>query len=346
MRATVVGATGYIGGELLRLLLVHPEAEIVHLTSRKKAGEYVHRVHPNLRGFIKLKFETPNIDLISEADVVFLATPHTKSMGLVRELMNLDLKIIDLSADFRIKDPRIYEEYYTKHTSPELLDEAVYGLPELHREEIRGAKLVANPGCLAAASILALAPIIHLVDSDHIVVDAKIGSSAAGASPTIASHHSERAGVVRPYMPSGHRHTAEIEQEVGSVAGGRVRVGLSPHAVDLVRGILATAYTYPEDGVEERDVWRELRSFYSGEPFIRLVKERKILYQLPNPKVVVGSNFCDIGFTLDPHAGRLIMFSAIDNLIKGGAGNAVQNMNLIFGLEEGMGLRNPSPHPL
>ncbi len=346
MKVAVVGATGYIGGELLRLLLVHPEAELAHLTSRKKAGEYVHRVHPNLRGFIQMKFEDPDIDLISETDVVFLATPHTKSMGMIRELMKLDVKIIDLSADFRIKDPRVYEKYYVKHTFPALLEEAVYGLPELHREEIRRAKLVANPGCLATASILALAPIIHLVDPNHIVVDAKIGSSAAGVSPTIATHHSERAGVVRPYMPAGHRHTAEIEQEVGFVAGKGIRVGLSPHAVDLVRGILATAHTYPKEGIEEKDVWRELRAFYKGEPFVRFVKERKILYQLPNPKVVVGSNFCDIGFTLDPHAGRLIMFSAIDNLIKGGAGTAVQNMNIMFGFDEEMGLRNPSPHPI
>jgi len=346
MKASIVGASGYIGGELLRLLLIHPEVEVAHLTSRRYAGEYVYKVHPNLRGICRLKFEEPKIDKISEADVVFLALPHGTSMDMVAELMKLDLKIIDLSADFRLKDPETYKKYYREHTCPELLEEAVYGLPELHREEIKKAKLVANPGCMAAATILALAPVIGVVDPLHIVVDVKIGSSAAGASPSIASHHSERADVVRPYMPAGHRHTAEIEQEVGLLAGKKVVVGLTPHAVDLVRGILATIHTYPlGDGLEDKDIWRLLRSFYQGSFFIRIVKDRKTLYTLPNPKTVVGSNFCDIGFVLDPHAHRLIMFSAIDNLVKGGAGNAVQNMNLMFGLDEKTGLEIPSLHP-
>ncbi|MFQ5711787.1 MAG: N-acetyl-gamma-glutamyl-phosphate reductase [Candidatus Geothermarchaeales archaeon] len=345
MRAAIVGAAGYTGGELLRLLLMHPEAEIVHLGSRSRAGEYVHKTHPNLRGLCMMKFEEPRVNRVSEAEVVFLAVPHGAAMNLVKRLIDLDLKIIDLSADFRIKDPKIYEEYYREHTCPELLQNAIYGIPELHREEIKGARLVANPGCIAAASILGLAPIIKLVDPNHIVVDVKIGSSAAGERPTVASHHPERVDVVRTYKPSGHRHTAEIEQEVGLVAGRSIRVGLTPHAVGMVRGVLATIHTYPNGDIRDKEVWSALRNLYRGEPFIRLVKERKILYSLPNPKILAGSNFCDIGFSLDHHTDRLIMFSALDNLVKGGAGNAIQNMNLMFGLDEKTGLQYAPPHP-
>ncbi len=292
-----------------------------------------------------MQFEDLNIDHISEADVVFLAVPHGASMDLVSQLLDLDIKIIDLSADFRIKDPKIYERYYREHTCPELLEEAVYGVPELRREMIKEAKLVANPGCIAVTAILGLAPVIKIVNHDYIIIDAKIGSSAAGETPTQASHHPERNNVVRIYKPTGHRHTAEIEQEVGLIANKPVKVGLTPHAVGMVRGLLVTIYTYFSREIEDKDVWRALRTFYRDEYFIRVVKEKKILHGLPNPKILVGSNFCDIGFSLDGHTNRLIMFSALDNLIKGAAGNAVQNMNLMFGLREEIGLHYASLHP-
>lgn len=342
MRVGIVGGSGYAGGELLRLLLNHPEAEITTVTSRRFAGEYVHMIHPNLREVTRLRFSEPNISRIGEAcDVVFLATPHGVSKDLMPDLASQGIKIIDLSADFRLKEKTDYPRWYGwDHPHPELLEGSVYGLPELHRDEIKEADIVACPGCMACASILPLAPIIKagFVDTDRIVVDAKIGSSGGGSEPTLASHHPERFGGVRPYQTVGHRHTAEIEQELSLLSDREVHVAFSPHAVNSARGILVTCHLWCVDGLSDRDLWKAYRGFYNDEPFIRMVKYRKGLYQLPDPKVVVGTNYCDIGFMLDSHVERIVLLSAIDNIVRGASGQAVQCMNIIYGLDEKTGL--------
>ncbi len=345
----VVGATGYIGGELLRLLITHPKAELAVATSRKEAGEYLYRVHPNLRGFTDLKFSEPNIDRISDAcDLVFTATPHGSSVKIVPRLLEVGLRVVDLSADFRLRKPEEYPKWYGwEHPFPDLLEKAVYGLPELHRDEIRKAPLVANPGCISTSAILALAPLakVDFIDLDRVVVDSKIGSSAAGAQPSLSTHHPERSGVVRPYKAVGHRHTAEVEQEIGALANREIRIALSAHAVDIVRGILSTTHLFTTREVEAPEIWRAYRSFYANEPFIRFVRDRRGLYRLPDPKVVVGTNFCDIGFEIDEHVNRLVVLSSLDNLVKGGAGAAIQNMNIMLGIDETTGLLQPSLHP-
>ncbi len=288
-----------------------------------------------------MKFTPLNLhELTEQCELVFLATPHGASKDIAPTLLENGVKIVDLSADFRLKEEADYPKWYGwEHDHPELLKEAVYGLPELHREEIKKADLIACPGCMASASILALAPIVKagFIDKDKIVVDAKIGSSGGGSTPTPAGHHPERFGGLRPYKVVGHRHTAEIEQELNTV-GGEVKVALSPHSVNMARGILATCHVWPTQPLEDRDVWRAYRGFYADEPFIRIVKYRKGLYQLPDPKVVVGTNYCDIGFELDKHVERLVVLSAIDNIVKGAAGQAIQCFNLMLGLDERTGL--------
>jgi len=342
VRVGIIGGSGYAGGELLRLLIPHPHAEITLVTSRRMAEEHVYMVHPNLRGITTLKFTPLNLpELAEECDLVFSATPHGASMEIVPSLLKQGVKVVDLSADFRLKDPSDYPKWYGwKHTHPELLEEAVYGLPELHRKEIRNAELVACSGCMAVASILALMPMVRagLIDRERIVIDAKIGSSGGGSEATPASHHPERFGGVRPYKVVGHRHTAEIEQELALVGGSEVKVAFSPHAVNMARGILATCHLWLTQQARNRDLWKAYRGLYTDEPFIRIVKYRKGLYQLPDPKVVVGTNFCDIGFELDNHVERLVVLSAIDNLVKGAAGQAVQCFNIMLGLDERTGL--------
>ena len=342
MRIGIIGGSGYAGGELLRLLIPHPEAEIASVASRRFAGEIVYLVHPNLRGITTLKFSPLDLSgLADECDLVFLATPHGTSKDMVPSLLEEGVKVVDLSADFRLKDPADYPRWYGwDHTCPELLEEAVYGLPELHREEIKKADLVACSGCMAVASTLALAPSVRagFIDGERIVIDAKIGSSGGGSEPTLASHHPERFGGLRPYKVVGHRHTAEIEQELTLVGKDNVKVAFSAHAVNMARGILATCHLWLTQQVRERDIWRAYRGFYADEPFIRIVKYRKGLYRLPDPKVVVGTNFCDVGFELDTHVERIVVLSAIDNLVKGAAGQAVQCFNIMLGLDERTGL--------
>ena len=350
MRVGVVGASGYVGGELLRLLLLHPKVELTLITSRTFEGKYIHRVHPNLRGLTNLRFVKPNPNKIIEScDLIFFATPHGVTSKIMPQFLETGLKIVDTSADFRLKDPSEYPRWYGwEHPNSELLSEAVYGLPELHREEIRNAKLVACPGCMAIASILALAPIIKkkVVEEDRIVVDAKIGSSGAGAKPSQSTHHSEHYSVVRPYKPAGHRHTAEVEQELRNLAGCEVKISMSAHAVNIVRGILATCHTFMEKELTQLEVWKIYRQFYEEEPFIRFVRDRMGVFRYPDPKIVVGSNYCDLGFEIDSHTNRLVVMAAIDNLMRGAAGTAVQNMNIMLGIDERTGLEAPGLHPV
>jgi len=350
LKIGIIGGTGYVGGELMRLLLLHPQVEITMLTSRKTIGEYVFDVHPNLRGLTQLKFVPIDIaELQKKCDLVFTATPHGGAVDLVPKLLDAGLKVIDMSADFRLKNPADYETWYGwKHTHPELLKEAAYGMPELHREEIKTAHLVACPGCMASAAIFALVPIVKtgLVDTEHLVVDLKVGSSGGGSKHTLASHHPERFGGVRPYKVVMHRHIGEVEQELNAFADEPFKVSFTPHAVNMVRGILATVYAFPKQPLSNKDVWKALRSTYHNEPFIRFVKYQKGLYKLPDPKVTLGTNYCDIGFEVDDRTNRLLMFSAIDNMVKGASGQGVQCLNIMMDIDETTGLKSTGFHPM
>jgi len=341
MKVGIVGGSGYTGGELLRLLLRHPKVEVAQVTSDSMAGKPIGRAHPNLRKVTDLTF-TPHSDL-EPCDLLFLAMPHGRSMGRMSQFLVRAGKVIDLSADFRLKDRALYREYYgVEHPCPDLLAQSVYGLPELHREAIRQATLVSGPGCIATAAILAIHPLAKagLIDPERLVVDAKTGSSAGGVDGGTASQHPERSGVMRIYAPVGHRHTAEIEQETG------VKVALSCHAVEAVRGILATCHAFLQDSVTSKDLWRVYREAYHGEPFVRIVTEPAGLYRYPEPKILAGTNFCDLGFALDAHANRVVAVAALDNLMKGAAGTAVQCMNLVAGYPETMGLDFLGLHPV
>lgn len=350
MRVGIIGASGYVGGELLRLLLFHPKVEVVLATSDKYAGEYIFTVHPNLRGLTQLKFTPLNLNYIqNNCDLVFTAVPHGSAVKIVHKLLEMGIKVIDMSADFRLKNPEDYVKWYGwEHIYPELLKEAVYGLPELHREEIKNARLVACPGCMSTATILGLAPLVkaNLIEKNRIIADVKIGSSGAGAKPSLASHHPERFGGVRPYNVVDHRHIAEIEQELNLLSSSFLTVSFTPHAVNMVRGILSTIHVFLTKELPLSEVWKIFRLSYDKEPFIRIVKYRKGLHQLPDPKIVIGTNFCDIGFELDTRTRRLVVFSAIDNLMKGAAGQGVQCLNLMLGVDEKTGLESVGFHPV
>ena len=341
MKVAVVGGSGYVGGELLRLLLRHPEVEVVQVTSDSMAGRPIGRSHPNLRKATPLVF-TPHAQLRS-ADVTFVATPHGESMARMPGLLETNRFVVDLSADFRIRDPARYAEYYPgPHLHPELLRESVFGLPEFHRNELRTARLIAVPGCVATASILALKPLVDRgwVDARPVVIDAKSGSSASGQDPGPAGRHAERSGVMRAYAPAGHRHTAEIEQETGA------QVALSCHAVEAVRGVLATVHAFVSGPVDEKELWRTYRTAYGEEPFVRIVHESDGIHREPEPKILAGTNYCDVGFATDPHAGRVVALAALDNLMKGAAGNAVQCFNVRQGYPETAGLDFLGLHPI
>lgn len=350
MKVGVFGASGYVGGELLRLLLGHPKIEVTAATSNTYAGEYIHRVHPNLKGQTNLKFIKSDPSKVADlCDILFVATPHGVSSTFVPEILESGIKVIDTSADFRLKNPEDYVRWYGwDHKCPNLLEKAVYGLPELHREEIRKAQLVAVPGCMAIAGILALAPIIrsNKIERNRIVIDFKVGSSGAGSKPSLSSHHPEHYSIVRPYKPVGHRHTAEIEQELSLLCGEKIKISMSAHAVNMVRGILSTCHVFLKESMGSIEVWRLYRKFYSDEPFIRFIRDKRGVFRYPDPKITVGSNYCDIGFEIDSHAGRLVVLSAIDNLMKGAAGTAVQDMNIMCGWDEREGLHCSALHPV
>jgi N-acetyl-gamma-glutamyl-phosphate/LysW-gamma-L-alpha-aminoadipyl-6-phosphate reductase len=351
LRVSIVGGSGYTGGELTRLLLFHPQVELAQVVSGSHAGQYVQSAHPNLRKLTPLRFAHP--DDLTSCDVLMLCLPHGASAGEINRYWRIAPRVIDLSADFRLRSPALYERWYGAiHSAPCLLGEAVYGLPELRREELPGASLVSGTGCMATAAILGLAPLYRarLVDEAiPLVVEAKVGSSAAGASPGISSHHPERSGAVRSFQPTGHRHTAELIQELGQISGAdelRQHVAFSATAVELVRGVLVTAHVFVNEAIDERMLWRLYREAYQREPFIRLVKERSGVYRYPEPKILAGSNFCDIGFEYDPEQRRIVVMSALDNLMKGAAGNAVQALNCMHSWDETLGLTFPGLHPV
>jgi N-acetyl-gamma-glutamyl-phosphate reductase len=334
IRAAIAGASGYTGIELLRILLRHPDVKITAVTSEKYDGKPVSDVFPGLVDTRDLACRAlVPAELAELADVIFTALPHSTAMTTVAALVQHGKKVIDLSADYRIKDVRTFETFYGKHLHPELLPQAVYGLPELHREEIRRAQLVANPGCYPTGAILALAPLLktNLIDLDPIIVDAKSGVSGAGRAATLDHLFGEVHGGVKAYQVAEHRHTPEMEQELSLAAGHSVRISFTPHLIPMDRGILSTIYVHPKPGAQLQDAYANA---YANEPFVRILPAG----QMPATAHVLGSNYAFIGFKPDLRTGRTVIVSAIDNLVKGASGLAVQNMNLLFGLDETAGL--------
>ncbi len=338
--ASVVGGSGFTGGELLRLLDGHPEFEIAQATSRSKENKTVGHTHPNLR-HLDLRFSDPQ-DLES-VDVLFAATPHGVSMGRIDAFRDAADTVVDLSADFRLSNEEAYDEYYDGHERPELLAEAEYALPELNRENLPGADLIAAGGCNATATILGLLPLFEadvLSGDEQVVVDVKVGSSEGGAGGGEASSHPERSGVVRPYAPTGHRHEAEIEEFLG------LSVSFTVHAVDMIRGASATCHVFPDGPVSKGDLWEAYRGSYEDEPFVDLVAGGGGVYRYPEPKAVAGTNKAEVGFALDPGNKRVVTFAAIDNMMKGSAGQAVHAANVALGLDETAGLEFQGLHPV
>jgi N-acetyl-gamma-glutamyl-phosphate/LysW-gamma-L-alpha-aminoadipyl-6-phosphate reductase len=347
-RVSIVGGSGYGGGELLRLLLGHPFVEVAQVVSTSHAGEYVHSIHPNLRPWglgrpdEPLRFVAPGE--LAPCDVLFLALPHGESQRKIERFAELAGALVDLSADFRLRDSDGYAARYGQaHVAPGWLDRFTYGLPELNREAIRGARYASGVGCNATAAILALLPALRaglLRPDQRIFVDVKAGSSEGGATPSGASHHPVRSGAVRSFAPTHHRHEAEVAQALGAET-----IYLSVTAIELVRGVLATAHAWTQQGVTEKDVWRAYRQAYGGEPFIRIVHDRGGIYRHPEPKLLAGTNLADVGWELDASSGRFVALAAIDNLGKGAAGSAVQCMNLMAGWPETAGLEFGGYHP-
>jgi N-acetyl-gamma-glutamyl-phosphate/LysW-gamma-L-alpha-aminoadipyl-6-phosphate reductase len=340
MKVSIVGASGYSGGELLRLLLDHPVVEVHQVTSERNAGKPVTRVHPNLRRRTSLDFCT--IKDLEKTNLLFVSLPHTQSMQRFDDLSGLAERIIDLSADFRLKDPAVYQKWYgIKHAHPGKLPQFVYGNVELHREEMRRARYISGAGCNATATILSLWPLFKLGVVNTalpVVAEAKCGSSEGGNAVSEGSHHPERSGCVRSYKPTGHRHIAEMEQELGH------KIHFSATSIEMVRGILVTAHLFVKPETTEKEIWKTYRQVYGQEPFIRIVKEKQGIYRFPEPKILAGTNYCDIGFELEDT--RLVVVSAIDNLMKGAAGQAVHAMNVMCGFEETAGLTFAGLHPI
>lgn len=338
-RASIIGGSGYTGGELLRLLHGHPAAEVGQVSSRALAGQPLHRRHPNLRGVIDTPFCQP--DDVGPCDVLLLCMPHGRAAGEIERWRKLAPLVIDLSADFRLNNPDDYRQWYGEdHASPALLSEAVYGLPEVTGDRLNGARLVSGVGCNATAITLALLPLARAGLIRRAIADVKVGSSEAGAEPSAGSHHPVRARTVRTYSPSGHRHLAEVFQSLGELD-----LDATVSAIDMVRGVLCTAHVEPTRPEEMKELWRLYREAYRDMPFVRLVADRSGPNRLPDPRVLVGSNFADVGFAVDERSGRVIAVCAIDNLVKGAAGSAVQSMNLALGLDQTLGLTFPGLHP-
>ena len=337
IRVGIIGASGYTGAELVRLLCRHPETELTVATSRQYAGKSLAQVFPHLRGQADLVCEDlSGRALADRAELFFTAVPHQTAMAIVPDLLEAGKKVIDLSADFRISDSRIYEEWYQPHTAKEYLDKAVYGLPELHRQAIQGTDLVANPGCYPTSVLLGLAPLLKAgwLDPDTIIADSKSGTSGAGRGAAVGTLFCEVTDGFKAYKVGEHRHTPEIEQEVGILCGRPVTLSFTPHLVPMSRGILSTVYAKVTTPKTQEEIHHLYQEFYAGEPFVRLLDPG--VY--PATQYVRGSNFCDLGFKFDPRTGRVIILAAIDNLVKGAAGQAVQNMNLVCGFPEELGL--------
>lgn len=337
-KVSIIGATGYAGAELVKLLLHHPYVTLTHVTSESHAGKALSDIYPHLLGLTKLTLESladlPTI--AQDSDFIFVALPHGHAMKVGQFLENTSVRLIDLGADYRFKDTRIYENWYhVPHTHPQA--NSVYGLAELNRSAIKTAKIIGNAGCYTTASILALAPLVKakLIDTTTIIIDAKSGTSGAGRSPKQDTHYPEFYDAFKAYGVATHRHTPEIEQALSLLNDTPIMVNFTPHLVPMSRGILATAYATLQPSINNSDITNAFETAYGKEPFIRLRGEGSY----PNTKYVRGSNFIDIGWHIDPRTRRVIVLSAIDNLVKGAAGQAVQNLNIACGYEETTGLQ-------
>ena len=344
MKVSIVGTTGYTGEELLRILAGHPAVEIAYITSESSAGGSINEIYPHFNKFYDKKLASLNQiqEIAAASDVVFIGLPHGHAMGVGKKLLAAGARIIDLGADYRFKNISVYEDWYkVPHTHPDA--PAVYGLTELYRDEVKDAPIVGNPGCYTTASILALAPLVkyNLIELNSIIVDAKSGVSGAGRGLSLTSHFTETFENVRAYNIGGHRHTPEIEQALADFAGRQVVISFTPHLIPMARGILSTCYGVLKPGVTAAAVNEAYESIYGREFFIRLLGEGGY----PATKNTRGSNFCDLGWHIDRRTGRIVVISAIDNLVKGAAGQAVQNMNVMFGLDERAGLTQVPLYP-
>ncbi len=340
IKAGLVGVTGYTGMELARLMTHHSSMELVRVTSRSEAGKTLAEIYPFLNrlplGDLVITQPDP-ADLASVCDVVFLAVPHKTAMEIASALLEEGVKVVDLSADFRINDKATYEQWYdVEHTKPELLTEAVYGLPELYLDQIMGARLIANPGCYPTSSILGLAPALEakIIETDNIVIDAKSGASGAGRGKNVGTLFCEVADNFRAYGLPAHRHTPEIEQEISKIAGTDMTVSFNTHLLPINRGILSTIYTKLTSEKSLEEVHALYTEFYADKPLVRVLP----MGQLPETRFVRGTVFCDLGLVIDPRTGRLVIISAIDNLCRGASGQALMNANLICGLDIDEGL--------
>lgn len=346
-RAGIIGGSGYVGGELLRILSRHPSIKIDKVYSRTYTNKYIHSVHPNLRGIVEKMFTDEDIaSIVETSDIAFFALPHGQSSRVIPKLNWRSSRIVDLSADFRLKRTEDYETWYGyKHPSPDLLIKFVYGIPEINGKEISCSNLVSIPGCIAVCSILSMLPLAVNSLIERVIIDAKVGSSGSGAKPSISTHFSERYNVVRPYKPAGHRHTIEIIQALSSLSNINIKAGISVHAVNMVRGILTTSHIITEKSIDVAELWKIYREFYEGKPFVRIVRDRKGKNRYPDPKFSLGSNYADVGFEVDSYFSRILAIGALDNLVKGAAGNAIQCANLMLGLPETEGLAYPPIYP-
>ncbi|OGQ98435.1 MAG: N-acetyl-gamma-glutamyl-phosphate reductase [Deltaproteobacteria bacterium RIFOXYD12_FULL_55_16] len=336
IRVGIVGASGYTGAELARILCNHPEVELTVATSRQYAGKSLSQVFPSLQGRVEIICEDLKVEaLVERADFFFTAVPHQTAMDIVPYLVAAGKKVVDLSADFRLHDAQVYEQWYQAHSAKDLLATAVYGLPELHRAEIRQAQLVANPGCYPTSVILGLAPLLKagLVEPQSIIIDAKSGASGAGRAAQTGALYCEVADGFKAYKVGEHRHTPEIEQELGELCGRPLTVSFTPHLLPMSRGILSTIYA--QAGKALSGLTELYQDFYRAEEFVRICPAG----QYPATQYLRGSNYCDIGLRFDPRTGRVVILSAIDNVVKGASGQAVQNMNLMCGFPENTGLR-------
>ncbi|MCJ7664767.1 MAG: N-acetyl-gamma-glutamyl-phosphate reductase [Desulfobacterales bacterium] len=333
----IIGASGYTGQELVRVLARHPKTEIAYATSERFAGAAIADIFPSLKGLIDLRLSELSVQrVVRESDFIFTALPHGTSMDVVEECIKGGKKVVDLSADFRLKDPELYERWYGKHSCPDLLQEAIYGLPELYRDEIKRGQLVANPGCYPTGAILALAPLLEegMISPSGIVVDAKSGVSGAGRNPSMTNLFGEVAEGLKAYAVAKHRHAPEMEQELSSRAGKEVHILFVPHLIPINRGLLSTMYARTNGELSTEQAYGVYQRRYGKEPFVRLCSPGAF----PSTMEVRGSNYCDLGVMVDHRSGQLIVISAIDNLVKGASGQAVQNMNVMCGFPETMGL--------
>lgn len=344
VRVGIAGASGYTGFELVRILTAHPSVSLTAITSRQQKGNRLDNVYPSLKRHCDLVFEDTVPEKLAEAsDLVFTALPHEAAMDLIPGLLEMGVKVVDLSADYRLRDPEVYGKWYSTHKTPDLLKEAVYGLPELYREQIRGARLVANPGCYPTSVILAAAPLLtnKLAAPETIIADSKSGVSGAGRGASLGVHFCEVNEGFKAYKVAEHRHTPEIEQELSVLAGKPVIINFTPHLVPMTRGILSTVYADLNPGVSAEAVEKAFRDYYADALFVRLCRKG----ELPVSLQVRGSNYCDLGWRVDERTNRVIVISVIDNLTRGASGQAVCNMNIMCGFPEDAGLNSAPWQP-